>query len=419
MDFEWSLKEAKWNMRNKVGEIKNELLGGRDIRCFFGERMESLGFVSYKDGKSWYALKDDTLFFTVLFHHDYAYADIFVRVCPVCAELIYPFNNTQGAFYDQINHSISACVASNLKPSNYVGKEGTLRYFKDLLDSVVVPYVDSFISLCEAPLESLRNEEDKVRFAYLRNDVSMFYKSDVVRSALFSEAHDLGSERYELRKALIEKDMTIYGKYLQKVEASNLGKLKKRLPELFRSAEPLMTDDYVARKAISECKTTHEYISELKDAGNTADDSFHPMPMLLSNKEIASSDSKEDAERAVKEIFGERMKAQGFKMREDYPYGVLWQRVVNSTAVQSVWFEWNPHLLDLSVFYHPSARINVKEYACRQGALSTESKYYELFDLPNLHEHFPNPFSNGDAVYEWQKRVLEIIISRIVMPSLK
>ena len=434
----WELTETVWRLINKSAEKDGRLLSGEDFEMHFGERLREMGFVPHNDGKEWYSFKNDLFFCSIIFVHDLVTCDILLRIQPLCAEIIFPLKHGSGAFYDQTNSSILAyserlSALSEVDENGTVinaderltqlvhGKEGIKGYLMllhELFDTVVVKYAERFDSLANAVKQKVRCMDDAIAYAYLNGHADTFYNLFWIKRAIFSAQDNI------IRKSVEQNDLSLFGKYLQNIEASNIKKLKRKLPELFDKYEikPIVTDDYIKKHAVATAKTTYDYVVGMGNPKTNQGISFIPIAMQSADSNITADKGKRDAENAIVELFASDLELRGFSRCEKYNKGVLWHKVIDRAIYQRIWFEWHPYLNDLSIFYLTSTlcdNIDSCEYASRLDALDTSGQYYELFGLPCLAESFPNPFSNGNEVAEWKRFVLDTILTNIVYPYMK
>ena len=437
-DIEWELKETVWRFINKSAEKGGRLLSGEDFEMHFGEKLREMGFVSHNDGKEWYSFRNSLFFCSLVFVHDLVDCNILIRVQPLCTEIIYPLKHNKGAFYDQMNSSIRAnserlATLSEVDENGVITKadarltrlmhgnegiKGYLMLLHELFDTVVVKYIEAFDSLESAVEQKVGCFGDATAYAYLNGNADVFYDLFWVKRAIFS-AHD-----NIIRKAAEQNDMSLFGKHLQKVEASNIKKLKRKLPELFDKyeIEPVVTDDFIEKHTVSTVKTTYDYVVDMGNPKTSQGIGFVPIPMQSADFNITSDKGKRDAENAIVELFSADLESRGFSRCEKYNKGILWHKVIDGTIYQRIWFEWHPCLNDISILYLTSTlcdNINLEECASLLDVLHTSDRYYELFGLPDLAESFPNPFSNGKEVFKWKRFVLDTILTNIVYPYMK
>lgn len=414
------------------------------IMTHMGNDLKNMGFVPYKAGKEWYAVKNGKLFFSLLFVSDSVETDIYFRIQPLCTHIIYPVERYYGAKSDLRNSGINAlgyylymhCSDNRMDTDSIMafdcGLENKILKLKVLFDNVVVKFFEKTNDYCDAvDMIFPGTVYDSAAFAYLSGDCDSFYNNEFVKASLYSSTINLPEEIpiYQanqefsnvIGEAVEKSDLSIIGKYLAGVEADNIASLKKALPALFKSIgdiRPILTDEYINTRAVTEVRRLETV--NIAASFDNIELIYEPMPNVPTNPDVSPEESKKALIDVIQECFSEELLSLGFISRKN---GLEWHKVIDNCLYQRIYFSLHPYLRSIDIFYETitlgdEVVIN-NEYEGYMAKNEPSKELARLFGMPYLNEIYSNPFNNGQQVFNWQIRRLKMMLRYVVYPYME
>lgn len=412
-------------------EFNSKCIDGNDIELYFGERLTKMGFVPHMHGNEWYALKNGTIFFSVLFECEPDKYNIYMRIQPLCTHIIFPIERYKNAKYDQQFCSINAlgyCLLNNITDDIFDSVPEKLNV---LFNSVVVHFYEKVNDFKDA-LDILLTGDvcDKVAFAYLSGDTDAFYNNEFVKNAYPKTAMPsmdiipfLNAKR-EFSEAICvaieENDIALFGQYLKKCEEANVVQLKRRLPALFKCKETftLLTDDYIVSKAVSEVRVP--FVSDIQMAFDDIELVYEAMPYESANMSINLEECIKSTKKVIREYFFEELSSRGFLPLDD---GMEWHKLINDCLYQRIYFSVHPNLQSVHINYESKTLgEEIILYSKAVGFKACEwpeKAFFELLGMSFKQECFSNPFDSGQRVFSWQVRRLKMLLRYVVYPYME
>lgn len=424
-------------LRAPIRISQSKKLTKEHIEENFAARLRDLGFISKNSNTEWYGIINGKLLCSLYFNETHEH-DIYYRIQPICCRLLHPLKKNNQGTSDVMNHCESALsrwrknnpiLYDELSKSDEYAMVSDaeflirkIEFYAELLEMVVLPYFNKLADFSD--IECERDWWIIAASSYLSGDFDSYSKCNAVVKSLtnieVSSVSCTEDDRFAkaIRKASVEKDPSIVGKYLQKEELENLAYLKKTLPKLFKQNEifPIITDDYITTYSLNRAVTTEDFGFAIPNDIRKDGFEYVPFPMSEPNSEASQEKAKMIAKQVIDFHCADLLRKKGFVSSDN---GFKWHRLTNDIIYNHIEFLFCNNASVRIVYYTCSLfdKIELNAFTKLNGKHFADNEFLKLVGSPITYENYPNPFLSGESVLDWQISRFKCQLHYVVFPA--